>query len=97
MHIVVGGGRNLIAKDSGGTSDPYVVVELLVAEKRDGKWSNIKVSHKTKTPVIQKELNPDWNFQAFSLFVFLSLFASIRTNHSVVILKVFYKNSKAYG
>jgi phosphatidylserine decarboxylase len=40
-------GRNLAAKDRGGTSDPYLVVTLGDARE--------------STPTISKTLNPDWN------------------------------------
>ncbi|KAF5014346.1 hypothetical protein F66182_14699, partial [Fusarium sp. NRRL 66182] len=40
-------GRDLAAKDRGGTSDPYLVVSLGSARE--------------STPTISKTLNPDWN------------------------------------
>jgi hypothetical protein len=44
--------RDLVAADSGGTSDPYVITRM---ETPHGK------SDKMKSRVIQKNLNPDWN------------------------------------
>ncbi|EED19403.1 phosphatidylserine decarboxylase Psd2, putative [Talaromyces stipitatus ATCC 10500] len=47
LRVNVVKGRNLAAKDRGGTSDPYLVVSL--GSARDS------------TPTISKTLNPDWN------------------------------------
>ncbi|KAJ5733676.1 hypothetical protein N7493_002462 [Penicillium malachiteum] len=47
LKVTVIRGRNLAAKDRGGTSDPYLVVTL-----GDGRQS---------TPTIFKSLNPEWN------------------------------------
>ena len=52
LHVVAG--RGLEAKDSGGTSDPYAIVEV-------GK-------EKRKTKVIKKDLNPEWD-EKFELVV----------------------------
>lgn len=42
-------GRNLAAKDSSGTSDPYLLVNFLGQE--------------VKSQIIKKTLNPEWKFQ----------------------------------
>ena len=55
------GGRNLASKDSNGFSDPYVVAHLL---DKDGK--QIK-SSKTKSKVIKKTLNPQWDSEFLRL------------------------------
>lgn len=55
-------GTNLVAKDAGGTSDPYVKVgfwdtkknELLKAEGTKSQF---------KTDVVKKTLGPNWNFK----------------------------------
>ncbi|KAJ5288964.1 Phosphatidylserine decarboxylase-related protein [Penicillium angulare] len=47
LKVTVIRGRNLAAKDRGGTSDPYLVVNL-----GEGRQS---------TPTIFKTLNPEWN------------------------------------
>ncbi|KAJ5998480.1 Phosphatidylserine decarboxylase-related protein [Penicillium sp. IBT 35674x] len=47
LKVTVIRGRNLAAKDRGGTSDPYLVVTL-----GEGRQS---------TPTIFKSLNPEWN------------------------------------
>ncbi|KAK8241866.1 phosphatidylserine decarboxylase proenzyme [Phyllosticta capitalensis] len=52
LRVKVLKGRNLAAKDKGGTSDPYLVLTLGDA--------------KEATPAIAKTLNPEWN-QTFDL------------------------------
>ncbi|KAJ9637786.1 phosphatidylserine decarboxylase [Coniosporium tulheliwenetii] len=52
LKVSVIKGRNLAAKDKGGTSDPYLVISLGDA--------------KEATPAIDKTLNPEWN-QTFEL------------------------------
>jgi hypothetical protein len=47
LRVNVIKGRDLAAKDRGGTSDPYLVVSLGSARE--------------STPTISKTLNPDWN------------------------------------
>lgn len=48
LHVCLRTGRDLVARDSGGTSDPYVKFY----------WRNKQV-YKSKT--IDKELNPVWD------------------------------------
>ena len=43
-------GNNLCVKDATGTSDPYVIVNLVPGAKQN-----------VKTRVIYKDLNPKWN------------------------------------
>ena len=50
LHIRVLQARNLIAADSGGTSDPYVRIHV-------GR----EIANGVKTNVIRKTLNPEWN------------------------------------
>ncbi|KAH8695010.1 putative phosphatidylserine decarboxylase Psd2 [Talaromyces proteolyticus] len=47
LRVNVVKGRNLAAKDRGGTSDPYLIVSLGTSRE--------------STPTISKTLNPDWN------------------------------------
>jgi len=56
LQVRIISGRDLVAADSNGLSDPYVVI----------KYNEKKC--KTKTRVIKKTLNPDWN-QIFSFQV----------------------------
>src|SRR3990167_4416842 len=61
-------GSALAAKDTNGKSDPYLVVELVVAENKNGKWTNIKTSQKVTSSIIEKCLDPVWNFQAYLMY-----------------------------
>jgi len=65
--FVVERGSALAAKDSNGKSDPYVIVELVTAENKNGEWVNIKTFQKVKSSVIHKTLDPTWSFQAYLL------------------------------
>jgi len=47
LTITVKRGKDLVARDHSGTSDPYVVIRLN--------------EHKFKTTVVKKNLNPVWN------------------------------------
>ena len=67
IHYTVERGSALAAKDSNGKSDPYVIVELVTAENKNGEWVNIKTSQKVTSSVIEKTLDPVWNFQAYLL------------------------------
>jgi phosphatidylserine decarboxylase len=49
IQSIVEKGRNLAAKDTSGTSDPYVIVNFLDQE--------------AKSQIIKKTLNPEWKFQ----------------------------------
>lgn len=64
---IVEKGTNLAAADVNGKSDPYIIAELVRANKVNGKWTNIKCTTKTKTSTIQETLNPVWDFQVYSL------------------------------
>jgi phosphatidylserine decarboxylase len=50
LIVEIMGGRNLAAKDKGGTSDPYCIIKIGDQERR--------------TDIIYKTLNPEW-FQEF--------------------------------
>mmetsp|Transcript_9791 Transcript_9791/g.30178 ORF Transcript_9791/g.30178 Transcript_9791/m.30178 type:complete len:1085 (+) Transcript_9791:104-3358(+) len=52
LIISVNQGRNLVAKDVTGKSDPYVLIAA-----KDGKWS----SPARRTRTIMHTLNPDWH------------------------------------
>jgi Ca2+-dependent lipid-binding protein len=55
-------GTNLVAKDAGGTSDPYVKVGFLDSKKNDMfKAEGTTVSF--KTDVVKKTLGPNWNYK----------------------------------
>ncbi|EDQ85579.1 uncharacterized protein MONBRDRAFT_34172 [Monosiga brevicollis MX1] len=51
LHIIIRGAEGLMAADSNGTSDPFVIIRL-------GK-------HKEQTKVIKKTTEPDWNQDFF--------------------------------
>lgn len=69
LHMVIVGGRDLIAADKSGTSDPYAIVELQhkkskkpVVKGWDSKSGKPKSkSFKEKTKVVKKTLEPDWH------------------------------------
>jgi hypothetical protein len=55
-------GTNLVAKDAGGTSDPYVKVGFFDSKKNEMfKASGTKDSF--KTDVVKKSLGPNWNYK----------------------------------
>eukprot|EP01065_Artemidia_motanka_P004015 TRINITY_DN1193_c0_g1_i1.p1 TRINITY_DN1193_c0_g1~~TRINITY_DN1193_c0_g1_i1.p1 ORF type:complete len:701 (+),score=227.11 TRINITY_DN1193_c0_g1_i1:74-2104(+) len=60
LVVEVKAGRNLVAADSGGTSDPYVLLRVPGTRQ------------KGRTKVIKKTLNPTWN-ETFHLSVPVSL------------------------
>lgn len=66
IQLSVVSGTNLVSKDTNGKSDPFVVVNLVTADKVGDTWKKIKLHHKTKTKVVPKTLDPEFNFQ-FSL------------------------------
>mmetsp|Transcript_13960 Transcript_13960/g.39687 ORF Transcript_13960/g.39687 Transcript_13960/m.39687 type:complete len:376 (+) Transcript_13960:49-1176(+) len=57
ITIYVKKGLNLLACDLGGTSDPYLVVSVLDANK--------KVLESIKSPVFKKNLNPEFEFRKY--------------------------------
>ena len=57
LHISVIEAKDLIAADSGGTSDPFATIELV--DSKSGKSLKPKKSKKTKK--IKKTLTPEWN------------------------------------
>mmetsp|Transcript_24064 Transcript_24064/g.60255 ORF Transcript_24064/g.60255 Transcript_24064/m.60255 type:complete len:728 (-) Transcript_24064:382-2565(-) len=73
LSLDIVSGINLVAKDSGGTSDPYVIYSLVrasetdVAEKRSLlKKAGSAITETTygRTQVIKKTLNPEWGHEA---------------------------------
>jgi len=54
LPIVVLAGKNLVAKNSGGKSDPYC--ELVVLDDQGNKIGKAQT-----TKVIKGDLNPGWN------------------------------------
>lgn len=57
VHVKVLGGRELVAKDRGGTSDPFVKVGLVYGE--EGRMVGKDAQGKTK--VVKKTVNPQWD------------------------------------
>lgn len=56
LHLRIEKGNDLVAADSGGTSDPYVVVTRLIPGKTPGEGQKLG-----KTKVVKKTVNPVWN------------------------------------
>ena len=54
LDVRVVGARNLLAKDAGGVSDPFVTVTTLDSAVRVR-------GHESQTPVIDNTVNPMWN------------------------------------
>ena len=57
MKVEIIEARDLLASDSNGFSDPYVVIQ-----ESTGLYIIDKNKYPLKTPVVKKTLNPVWNF-----------------------------------